>query len=139
MFKLGTIYIINCKDESVSDCYIGSTQNLLLRKYQHSWKTTTNSKYKLYEFMRDNGGYNNFEFTILEENIKFIEKKELLIKEQEYINFYKPSLNKFRSYKTPEQKAEYIRIYRKKYRAEHQEYYKNYMKYYNAKNKFKFN
>jgi len=90
--KQGTIYIIKCKDKSIKDCYIGSTSNLELRKQRHEYDCMDN-KSKVYQFMRKNGNFNNFEFEILEDNIEFNNRIELLKIERYYIEEFKSNLN----------------------------------------------
>ena len=86
---LGVIYKIYCKDSTITDYYIGSTKNLYNRKRCHKCRYNKQSKYKLYNFIRNNGGYNNFDYEILEEifigNLKQYER--------EYIEKLKPTLN----------------------------------------------
>ena len=58
------VYKICCKDLNISDIYIGSTCNLVQRRYCH--KTTCNNikskgyNTKIYQFIRENGGWNNW-------------------------------------------------------------------------------
>ena len=90
------IYKIYCKDENIRDIYIGSTKNLNLRTsiHKHTCNNETLRYYniKLYKFIRENGGWDNFKIEILKtyeiENIK-----EKLIKERKWIDKLKPSLN----------------------------------------------
>ncbi len=97
-----SIYKIKCL--TTNDFYIGSTNNFTRRKYQHRSHFRCNVKNscdKLYDFMRLNGGLDNFDFSILEE-FKNIIKKELKIIEQKYIDELKPTLNAIKSYATEE-------------------------------------
>lgn len=76
--------------------YIGSTNKISSRKSHH--KKNTNNRVKkayhrvLYKTIRDNGGWEAFVFTILEE-LEVETVQEARIKELEYINHLKPSLN----------------------------------------------
>ena len=85
---IGVIYKIYCKDTDISDCYIGSTKNLYNRKRTHKYKSKIDN-FKLYKFIRENGGYNNFDYQILEE----IYIGDLKQYERKYIENLKPSLN----------------------------------------------
>jgi len=58
------IYKIYCKDETITDCYVGSTDNLDRRFGEHiSTCNNENSKEynkKAYKFIREHGGFDNF-------------------------------------------------------------------------------
>ncbi len=96
-YKNSLIYKIYCKNDYITDFYIGSTTNLYSRKTSH--KSDCNNKKrkhynrKVYKFIRENGGFENWDFIILE-NYKCKNKKELNKKEAEYIKKLKPTLNK---------------------------------------------
>lgn len=101
------IYKIYC--DSLSDIYIGSTNNLNRRIVYHK-KDCYNknlSKYnnKLYTFIRDNVGFDNWKFKILE---SFNEERKK--KEQYYINKLNPSLNTYRAYRSVDDLQEFKRI-----------------------------
>jgi predicted GIY-YIG superfamily endonuclease len=92
------IYCIKFKNDIV---YIGSTNNFSQRKSKHK-KNTTNKRgklywLKLYLYIRENGGINNFIFEILENGEK--ETKEEIRKiEQNFIDKYNPNLNSKKSF-----------------------------------------
>ena len=109
-YENSIIYKIQCKDNNIKDIYIGSTINFRVRKNAH--KTACNNKnskcynFKLYECMRNNGGWENWE--ILEiEKVKCKDKKELHTKEREFIEKNKCSLNQCIPYRTQEEKDNY--------------------------------
>ena len=88
MDKVSCIYcIVHKLDKEWSNIYIGSTINLHDRKTQH--KTNCNNKtrepynLKVYQYIRENGGMDNFEFIILEE----CEVEKLKRLEQSYMMF----------------------------------------------------
>tara|TARA_R100001440_G_scaffold40070_1_gene59683 strand:+ start:46 stop:516 length:471 start_codon:yes stop_codon:yes gene_type:complete len=92
----GVIYRMFCKDSNITECYIGSTINLYDRKRNHK-KAVLNPndgeyKRKKYEFIRNNGGWDKWDFEILDE-IEFKNKKELETLERTYIETIKPKLN----------------------------------------------
>ena len=105
-------YFIYCiKHQSIDDniLYIGSTNNFSQRKHKHK-KNTTNKRgklywLKLYLFIRENGGINNFIFEILEngeieysdENPKGY-KLEIRKIEQNFLDKYNPILNTKKSF-----------------------------------------
>ena len=96
-----TIYkISNVNDET--QFYIGSTKSFSSRKSHHK-KNTTNKRgkrywTKLYVYIRNSGGCDNFKIDIIEEQ-EYESKQEALTKEQEYINNLKPPLNSINAIK----------------------------------------
>jgi hypothetical protein len=109
--KIVTVYKIVCKDENITDIYIGSTcQELKKRIYSHFSAFNNNINFKVYEFMRKNGGFENFDFKILNE-IEYFDKSMQLKQEQAYINCYKPTLNELKAYTSKEEKKEYSALY----------------------------
>ena len=89
------IYRIVCKDVNITDCYVGSTTDFIRRKNQHKNNTKnyiSKSELFVYEVIRKNGGWENWNCVILEECVC---KNEYLAKER--MNFYilknKPKLN----------------------------------------------
>jgi len=64
------IYKITCKDETITDCYVGHTTNMTERKDKHKHNCITEKSkayhYKVYEFIRFNGGWDNFKMEIVE-------------------------------------------------------------------------
>ena len=59
------IYKIVCKDLNIKDTYVGSTTDFIQRKYKHK-NNSTKHHYKVYQFIRDNGGWDNFEMIEIE-------------------------------------------------------------------------
>jgi len=64
------IYQIKSKNPEIIDCYIGHTTNLKSRKAEHKYACNNqNSKsfhMKVYTFIRDNGGWDNWEIVEIE-------------------------------------------------------------------------
>jgi hypothetical protein len=90
------IYKITCKDETISDVYVGHTTNFVQRKHAHKQSCinpkAANYTVKLYEVIRANGGWNNWKMEI----INFFECKdhyEARKKEQEYFISLNATLN----------------------------------------------
>jgi hypothetical protein len=79
------IYKICCKDESITDCYVGSTVDFGGRKRDHKHKCnnvkSTQYNYPVYRFIRDNGNFDNWNFEILE-NYPCRNKESLVKKER---------------------------------------------------------
>ena len=97
MDKVSCIYRISHKlDYDNENVYIGSTTNFHHRKvcHKHSCinEKTKKFNYKLYEYIRENGGFDNFQFTILRV-CNDTDKKELFKLEQSFIDVYEPTLN----------------------------------------------
>lgn len=107
------IYKICCKDTSIEDIYIGSTINFRNRKWLHKSNcnsNNTNSHFKVYQFIRENGGWDNWDM-ILVENVNVNSKLELHKKEREYIDLLKPSLNCKRPIITEKERKELKKKY----------------------------
>ena len=91
------IYKLCCKNPEIEEFYIGSTTNITKRKHDHK-KCCINPKDKeynhyKYQFIRDNGGWDNFTLIPIHDfscNSKLEQHKI----EREYIERLKPALNK---------------------------------------------
>ncbi len=90
------IYKITCKDPNTKDVYVGHTTNFVQRKHAHKQGCTnaksSNYNCKLYEVIRNNGGWSNWKMEI----INFFDCKdhyEARKKEQEYFNLLNATLN----------------------------------------------
>lgn len=96
------IYVIKCKDESKTEIYVGSTCNFKQRVRQHRCASKYD-KFKLYDYINDNGGWDNFAFEIYEEypceNVK-----QCRIKERDVYETLKATLNSQKPYRA---KGEY--------------------------------
>ena len=121
------IYKLCCKDTNITDIYIGSTTNFSRRKSEHK-NTCINQNNKnynvyVYQFIRDNGGFQNWDM-ILIENVSCSSKRELLKIERKYIDELKPSLNMIKSYNSEEEKKEQKKNCDKIYRENNKEHIK---------------
>jgi hypothetical protein len=86
------IYKLCCKDTSINDIYIGSTCNFRARKAEHKYRLNKNNNRKVYQFIRDNGGWDNWDMVMIQqESVENKLQKEKL--EREYIDELKPTLN----------------------------------------------
>jgi hypothetical protein len=56
-----SVYKIYCKNSDITDCYVGSTKNLINRIKQHK-TAIKHYKLKLYSFIREHGGIANWDF-----------------------------------------------------------------------------
>jgi len=95
-YSKSIIYKLCCKDTLITDFYIGSTCNFTRRKFQHksTSKNTTSkdSHYKVYEFIRNNGGFDNWDMIMIEE-ISCENKRQKEQRERYWIEELKPNLN----------------------------------------------
>ena len=120
-YKNSVIYRIYCKNPDITDCYIGSSKCFEDRFYSHKSVCNTNDTnihgyyYPLYQFIRDNGGWNNFDKEILE-YYNCNNDEELKQKEQEYISRFKPTLNIHNAFRSEEVKKEQRKINLKKWK-----------------------
>jgi hypothetical protein len=90
------IYKITCKDSNVNDLYVGHTTNFVQRKHAHKQSCINNKsnnyKCKLYETIRNNGGWDNWNMEI----INFFncnDHYEARKKEQEFFVLLNATLN----------------------------------------------
>jgi hypothetical protein len=101
------IYQIKCKDTTVTDVYVGHTTNFVQRKHAHKQSCnndkSANYKCKLYEVIRNNGGWSNWQMEI----IVFLNCRdhyEARQKEQEYFISLHATLNSIEPMPKPKQK-----------------------------------
>ena len=123
---MATIYKIYCRDSEIKDFYVGSTEHFTERCQKHK-KTGYNTNqtaynYKLYKFIRANGGIDNF----IIEPIYECDVEDRYIEEQRWFELLKPTLN-----------TNYPNRSDKQYRIDNDEYLKEYFKQYRENNKQK--
>ena len=135
-----SIYKIYCIDESIEDIYIGSTINIKNRLMGH--KTSCNNikgktyNLKVYQFIRNNGGFDNWRMEVIHEaECETNRDKEQI--EQEYINTCKPKLNERKSYMTEKDLKQQKKQYNKERYQKNKEKINQYNNEYRAKNKEK--
>ena len=87
-----TFYKIICNDNSIKNCYIGTTTDFTERQRQHKNNTINNFNLKLYETIKVNGGWENWTMIIIDIqcNLSFKQATEI---EQNYINELQADLN----------------------------------------------
>jgi len=95
------IYEIYCLDDKILDRYVGMTNNYDLRWYNHK-KAYENETYKdhnkfLYQFIRKNGGIDNWNVRLLEK--KICNRNDARQIEQIYIDKLNTTLNKYKAVK----------------------------------------
>tara|TARA_R110002126_G_scaffold108289_1_gene244486 strand:- start:131 stop:745 length:615 start_codon:yes stop_codon:yes gene_type:complete len=112
-----TFYKILKKD---CECYVGSTRDLKERIRIHKYKCNTeifkngnkNNRYdiKLYQYIRGNGGFDTFDFEVLD--TKYCNKKQAEIYESALMKIHNAKLNVLRNY-SDEDKKNYQKEYEK--------------------------
>lgn len=125
MSKTGYIYKLCCNDPEITDCYVGSTKNEKVRKNRHK----VNSVYEkgnvynfyVYQFIRENGGFENWNMVRLEE-FKFDERAQLNARERYWLETLRATLNKQIPTRT---KKEYYDDTREKEITQKKIYYEN--------------
>ena len=131
------IYKICC-DDLPDFVYVGSTKVFRQRKHQHKSNCNNiNSKEydkKLYQTIRENGGWDNWRMVLIEEcgEISFIQAK---IKEEEQRVKLNANLNMLRCHQTEEEKKEYHKEYKKEWYENNKEHHKEKNKEWRENNK----
>ena len=110
--------------DDLPEIYIGSTHDEKLREQKHK-SNCNNENYeyynlKVYEFIRANGGYDNWKFEVLE-HYPCENRTQLRIREQYYYDLLKPLLNTYRPYISEEEMKEENKERCAKYYEEHKE------------------
>jgi len=149
-YSKNVIYVIKCKNDNITEEYIGSTTNFNERKSKH--KTCCNNEKDKsynqlkYKFIRLNGGWDNWIMIELEK-FKCNDKREAEKREEEIRVERKAKLNMIKAFGA-ETKEEYIKKYREEnkdkikeqkkiYKKEHKIEIKEQRKQYNEENKDK--
>jgi len=118
-------YIYKISNPDMNENYIGSTSDYRKRIVSHKYNTNRcNSigyNIPLYKFIRENGGWNNWESEIIEE-IDYDNKELLRKKERNYINENPYSLNCVIPTRT---KKEYYQDNKEKLKKYQREYERN--------------
>jgi hypothetical protein len=89
---VATIYRIACRDGSVSDQYIGQTIHFDRRRWDHFLGRDS----KLYDFIRDHGGWPNWKMSVVRQYPSCRDKNELDRLEWHWWNTLGGSLNSVR-------------------------------------------
>ena len=113
------IYKLCCNDINIKDIYVGHSTDYKSRNQDHkkhcnnpSSKEYNNYKY---QFIRDNGGYENWKMIKLYD-FPCNSKREAEAEEDKTMRELGATLNKQREYITKEEKKEYNKTYSKEYK-----------------------
>ena len=108
------IYKICCKDTTINDIYIGHTINFIKRRTQHKLNcyNENNKAYnrKNYQFIRNNGGWDNWSMIQIEE-YNCNNKREAEMRERYWIETLNATLNCNNPYGMYTEKIEYQKKY----------------------------
>jgi len=134
-YSKGVIYKLCCKDVNIKEIYVGSSINMRERKKGHS-KYSNNSNTKLYRYIRENGGWNNWNMIWIK-NYPCNSKRELEAEEDKIMRELNATLNTNNAICNIEEKKEKTKIKNKKYREKNKEKIKEKEKEYRETNKEK--
>lgn len=90
------IYKIVCNNLMITECYVGHTTNFIKRRNSH--KSQCNNKnsncydYKVYQFIRNNGGWDNWSMIEIEK-YSCNDVNEAVARERYWIEYLKSNLN----------------------------------------------
>jgi hypothetical protein len=124
------IYKIVCKDVNITDCYVGSTTDFIRRKNKHKFNSKSyisKSEFYVYEVIRNNGGWENWEMIEIEK-YNAVDHNDALRKERFYLEELKATLNKARPIITKEEKEEYKKKWDEINKDKMKEYNREYRK-----------
>jgi len=129
MSKVGIVYKLCCNDTDITEEYIGSTKNFNRRRTQH--KSVCNNEnnnaynYYVYEFIRSNGGFDNWRMIQLEV-VNYETRRDLEAFERKWIEQLKPKLNKIIPTRTGKEYREQHKDKIKEYREDNKDKIKEY-------------
>jgi len=96
-YQNGLIYKICSKDPLITDTYTGSTTNFMKRKQQHKCNCHNvkhkSYNYYVYKFIRENGGWDNWQMLELE-HFPCNTQHELALRERYWLEVNVSTLNK---------------------------------------------
>jgi len=136
-YQNGLIYKICCKDPLITDTYTGSTTNFIKRKQEHKCNSNNvNHKpynYYVYRFIRENGGWDNWEMVQLEQ-YPCNTQHELALRERYWLELNVSTLNKCVPSRTHAESdlawhkanVEYVKHIKKEWRKNNAEHIKQY-------------
>lgn len=138
------IYKLVCNDLSITDCYVGHTTGFTKRKATHKSNCRNeNSKeynHKVYQFMRENGGWDNWNMVQIEE-YNCNNKREAESRERYWYEELNGTLNSIYPARTKkeyiEDNKEKIKQQKKEYDEQNRETQKEYRKQYRDSEEYK--
>ena len=122
------IYHIKSKDGVVH--YVGSTSNLNSRKSKHKYNCSHENNphyhFDIYQYIRNNGGFDAFSIVPIRKIENVTNKTDLLIAEQTEMEKHSGLKNMKGSYLSEEERAEKMREHAKIWAKNNPEYKRNY-------------
>lgn len=105
------IYKICCKDPNIKELYVGSTSSYARRIQSHKTAVINPSNmahnYPVYKVIRENGGWDNWEHSIIEE-IENTNKTDVRIREEQLTKELGATLNTWKAHRTFEEAKKYF-------------------------------
>ena len=140
------MYQIRCNDPSITGKYIGSTCNFNKREVGHKYSCNTINgpryNFKVYTYIRDNGGWENWKMEIISQ-FPCNSKADKLVEEGRIIRELKPILNMRIPGRTKKNwrkdNPDKVKAFLKKYWVDNREKIKIYQQKYQVDNKEKIN
>tara|TARA_R110002167_G_scaffold233664_1_gene438867 strand:+ start:279 stop:812 length:534 start_codon:yes stop_codon:yes gene_type:complete len=115
-------YKITC-DDLPEYIYIGSTVHFIKRKSDHKGNCNNPNRKehncKLYKTIRDNGGWGQWNMTVIDE-AKQLTLTAARIKEEALRKEYNGNLNSYKAHQTVEERKEYEKEHKKEYHEKNQ-------------------
>jgi hypothetical protein len=121
---LYVIYKI-CSDDCPDFIYIGSTKNFTNRKCKHKHNCNNGCSFKLYNKIREYGGWDNWRMVIIDE-IGDVSKTQAKMKEEEWRLKLQANLNTKKCHLTEEELKQYFKEYRETHKQKSKEYQAEY-------------
>lgn len=123
-------YIYNIVDKDKIVHYVGSTSNMNSRRSKHKYNCKNeNSKHyhlDIYKYIRDNGGWDNFECVPIRKIVNISNITELRIAERLEMEKFTGLKNMMGSYMSEEEHRENTRNWQKQHPEKNAEYRKKY-------------
>lgn len=136
-----TFYRIICRNPEIKDCYVGSTTQFRNRKCDHKCRSQNENGSKgnmyIYQFIRQNGGFKNFDMIEIEKlNLKT--KQDALKRERYWLEHYNATLNQVMPSRTQKEyqtdNKDQISKLKKEYTEKNKDKIKEYHKQYTIAN-----
>ena len=92
-----TFYKIHHATDDTKECYVGSTGDFTQRRWAHKSHCINTlckeHKFKVYSYIRENGGHGSWCYTILEQRVEPLSKLQRFVRERELTVQHNAKLN----------------------------------------------